>query len=71
MLVSLGEGIYTRSQLKQNAKGRPSMLTIASSNLALAAVQLSYLCGSRFVWLLVFSCPILEIEQRHVGPAGA
>ena len=37
--MSLGEGIYTRSQLKQNAKGRPAMLTLITTTLALAAVR--------------------------------
>lgn len=41
VIVSLGEGIYTRSQLKQNAKGRPAMLTLITTTLALAAVRLS------------------------------
>ena len=39
VIVSLGEGIYTRSQLKQNAKGRPAMLTLITTTLALAAVR--------------------------------
>ncbi|CAL8466054.1 g5590 [Coccomyxa elongata] len=36
VVVSLGEGIYTRSQLKANAKGRPSLIVLISTSLALA-----------------------------------
>lgn len=40
VVVSLGEGIYTRSQLKANAKGRPSLIVLISTSLALAGVSL-------------------------------
>lgn len=40
VVVSLGEGIYTRSQLKANAKGRPSLVVLISTSVALAGVIL-------------------------------
>jgi hypothetical protein len=38
-VVSLGEGLYTRSQLKPGAKGRPSLIVLLTSSVALAGVR--------------------------------
>ena len=39
VIVNLGEGIYTRSQLKAASKGRPSIGILLLSNVALVAVR--------------------------------
>ena len=39
VIVNLGEGIYTRSQLKAASKGRPSIGILLLSNVALVAVS--------------------------------
>ena len=39
VIVNLGEGIYTRSQLKASSKGRPSIGILLLSNVALVAVR--------------------------------
>lgn len=53
VIVNLGEGIYTRSQLKASSKGRPSIGILLLSNIALVAVTsmtsqiLSLLCAQQ------------------------
>ena len=42
--VVLGEGFYTRTQLPPKAKGRPSLLIVLSTSVALTAVKFACCC---------------------------
>lgn len=69
VIVNLGEGIYTRSQLKASSKGRPSIGILLLSNVALVTVivhnmpHLSLLCEPRPLSSLCSS--LMPPERRY------
>ena len=65
VIVNLGEGIYTRSQLKASSKGRPSIGILLLSNIALVAVTFM---TCRILSLLCAQQPLSSLHHATMPP---